>query len=161
MSGFNDFGKLFKQKKSRKLFWGMLAPLLFLTISACSFFYFVSNKILQEYMKNQLELSIQKLNATVVQSMQPIILNVDNFVTFSAEYDEKELKCKIYEIKHSRQIVEKQYKHLLDKKKCEETQFKYGEITDRIVLYNGEDKRIGDIQYTNVVSYLESLKARR
>lgn len=76
-------------------------------------------------------------------------------------YDEKELKCKIYEIKHSRQIVEKQYKHLLDKKKCEETQFKYGEITDRIVLYNGEDKMVGDIQYTNVVTYLESLKAIR
>ena len=91
MSVLNDFGKIFKQKKAKKLFWGMLGPLLFITISACSFFYYVSNQILQAYMKNQLELSVEKLNATVVQSMQPIILNVDNFVTFSADYDDNEI----------------------------------------------------------------------
>ena len=79
------------EKKSRKLFWGMLAPLLFLTFSACTFFYKVSNEILKAYMKNQLELSIERLNNSVVESMQPIILNVDNFVLFSAEYNEDEI----------------------------------------------------------------------
>ncbi len=72
-------------------------------------------------------------------------------------YDEKELKCKIYEIKHSSRIVESQYRHLLDKKKCEETEFRYGEITDRIVLYNGEDETVDGVKYVNVVSYLEGL----
>ena len=42
-------------------------------------------------MKSQMELSITQLNSTVVESMQPIILNVDNFVTFSAEYNDVDI----------------------------------------------------------------------
>ena len=91
MSGLNDFGRMLKQKKAKKLFWGMLGPLLIVTISACSFFYYVSNAILKEYMKSQLELSVEKLNTTVSDSMEPIIINVDNFVTFSADYNDEEI----------------------------------------------------------------------
>ncbi len=91
MSGLKDFGKIFKQKKSKKLFYGMLAPLLLITFSACTFFYFVTDAILKEYMKVQLELSVEKLNATVSESMEPIILNVDNFVTFSSDYNDEEI----------------------------------------------------------------------
>ena len=79
MPGKNKFGKMLKQKKTRKLFRGMLIPLLTLTIVACGFFYSVSNQILKAYMEKQLELSVEKLNSSVVQSMQPIIMNVDNF----------------------------------------------------------------------------------
>ena len=88
MSGKNNFSKMLKQKKTRKLFRGMLIPLLVLTVVACGFFYSVSNQILNAYMESQLELSVEKLNSTVVESMQPIILNVDNFVTFSGDYDD-------------------------------------------------------------------------
>ena len=91
MSGLKDFGKIFKQKKSKKLFYGMLAPLLLITFSACTFFYFVTDAILKEYMKTQLELSVEKLNSTVSESMEPIILNVDNFVTFSSDYNDEEI----------------------------------------------------------------------
>ncbi len=91
MSGLKDFGKIFKQKKSKKLFYGMLAPLLLITFSACTFFYYVSNAILKEYMKTQLELSVEKLNSTVSESMEPIILNVDNFVTFSSDYNDNDI----------------------------------------------------------------------
>lgn len=91
MSGLKDFGKIFKQKKSKKLFYGMLAPLLLITFSACTFFYFVTDAILKEYMKTQLELSVKKLNSTVSESMEPIILNVDNFVTFSSDYNDEEI----------------------------------------------------------------------
>ena len=42
-------------------------------------------------MTNQLELSVEKLNTKVSNSMQPIILNVDNFVTFSADYNDDEI----------------------------------------------------------------------
>ena len=80
--------QILKQKKSRKLFWGMLAPLLFITFSACTFFYFVSNAILKAYMEKQLELSVKELNTTVVESMQPIIMNIDNFVTFASNYND-------------------------------------------------------------------------
>lgn len=91
MSGLNNFGKMLKQKKAKKLFWGMLGPLLIVTISACSFFYYVSDAILKEYMKSQLELSVEKLNTNVSDSMEPIIINVDNFVTFSADYNDEEI----------------------------------------------------------------------
>ena len=88
MPGKNKFGKMLKQKKTRKLFRGMLIPLLTLTIVACGFFYSVSNQILKAYMEKQLELSVEKLNSSVVQSMQPIIMNVDNFTTFAADYND-------------------------------------------------------------------------
>ena len=88
MSALKDIGKMLKQKKSKKLFWGMLGPLLIVTFVACSFFYFVSNMILKEYMKSQLEYSVKKLNSTVVESMQPIILNVDNFTIFAKDYND-------------------------------------------------------------------------
>ena len=91
MAGLNNFGRIFKQKKAKKLFWGMLAPLLFLTIVACSLFYAVSNRILQEYLKKELELSVKKINTTVTESMQPIIQNVDNFVSFASEYSEENI----------------------------------------------------------------------
>lgn len=91
MSGLSDFGKIFKQKKAKRLFWGMLGPLLIVTFSACTFFYYVSNEILKEYMKTQLELSVSKLNSKVSESMEPIILNVDNFVTFSSDYNDEEI----------------------------------------------------------------------
>ncbi len=91
MSGLNDFGKMLKQKKAKKLFWGMLGPLLIVTISACSFFYYISDAILKEYMKSKLELSVEKLNTNVSKSMEPIIINVDNFVTFSADYNDEEI----------------------------------------------------------------------
>ncbi|MCR5401342.1 MAG: hypothetical protein K6E78_07060 [Treponema sp.] len=88
MSALKDLGKMLKQKKSKKLFWGMLGPLLIVTFVACSFFYFVSNMILKEYMKGQLEYSVKKLNSSVVESMQPIILNVDNFTLFARDYND-------------------------------------------------------------------------
>lgn len=91
MEGKNNTGKTSNQKKARRLFWGMLAPLLIVTFTACSFFYYVSDQILKAYMTNQLELSVEKLNTKVSNSMQPIILNVDNFVTFSADYDDDEI----------------------------------------------------------------------
>ena len=88
MAEKTTISKLLKQKKSRKLFWGMLAPLLFITITACTFFYFVSNQILKAYMKNQLELSVEKMNTSINESMNPIILNVGNFTTFALDYDD-------------------------------------------------------------------------
>ena len=83
-----DLNKNSTKQKSRKLFWGMLLPLLLIVILTCSFFYAVSNQILKAYMKNQIELSVEKLNSTVSESMQPIILNVSNFCTFAKDYDD-------------------------------------------------------------------------
>ena len=91
MAEEKDLSKMSTKQKSRKLFLGMLFPLLFIVIVACTFFYAVSNQILKAYMKNQIELSVEKLNANVSESMKPIIINVDNFVTFAKDYNDDQI----------------------------------------------------------------------
>ena len=65
--------------------------------------------------------------------------------------------CEIYEIKHSKEIVPQQTKHLLDEKKCVDTEYRYGTITGKYVLYRGETQMVDDIQYLNVEEYLKML----
>ena len=70
-------------------------------------------------------------------------------------HDEENLTCELYEIKHSDQIVEEQYKHLIDEEKCKEIEFNYGEIISRTVLYRGENAVVDGIKYQNVEEYLQ------
>ena len=72
--------------------------------------------------------------------------------------DKNTLSCEIYEIKYSKEIVEKQYQHLTDVKKCEDTEFRFGEIKGKYVIYRGETTEIDGIKYVNVEEYLKSLK---
>ena len=51
-----------------------------------------------------------------------------------------------------------QYRHLLDRRKCEAAEFRYGRITGKYVLYRGEDADINGIRYINVEEYLMNLK---
>ncbi len=71
--------------------------------------------------------------------------------------DEKELTCEIFEIKHTENIFEGQYKNLIDEEKCRLTEHKYGTITKKAVLYRGEDTVVNGIHYVNVTEYLEKL----
>lgn len=72
-------------------------------------------------------------------------------------FDPETSSCKIFEIKHSDQIVQQQYRHLIDEKKCSDTEHRYGTITDKYVLYRGKTQNIGVIQYKNVEEYLNNL----
>ena len=71
--------------------------------------------------------------------------------------DPDTLETQIYEIKFSAERVPEQARHLLDKKKCAETNFRYGKITQRVVLYRGETCKVGDVDYINVEEYLINL----
>ena len=62
--------------------------------------------------------------------------------------------CRIFEIKHSTEAVPQQYRHLIDAEKCAQTEHRYGTITEKTVLYRGEDRMIGEIRYRNVEEYL-------
>lgn len=68
--------------------------------------------------------------------------------------DNESLTCDIYEIKHSDKIVDKQARYLLDGDKCSLIEFKYGKITNKCVLYRGESKQVGEVQYKNVEQFL-------
>lgn len=80
-------------------------------------------------------------------------------------FDPEEGICQIYEIKHSTEIVLQQCRHLLDEKKCNDTEFRYGRITGKYVIYRGENAElkdmvedaIEDVSYLNVEEYLKSL----
>ena len=73
--------------------------------------------------------------------------------------------CEIYEIKHSKEVVPQQCKHLLDEQKCKDTEFRYGRITGKYVIYRGVTTSIvqagvetqEDVTYLNVEEYLKTL----
>lgn len=73
--------------------------------------------------------------------------------------DPVSITTEIYEIKHSADMVPEQYKNLADEEKCKATEFRFGRITKKIVIYRGEDAVDGDIWYLNVENYLRSLEA--
>ena len=72
--------------------------------------------------------------------------------------DKEALTCEIFEIKHTDHVYEGQYKNLVNEEKCKATEFEYGTITRKTVLYRGENREINGIHYVNVVRYLENLR---
>ena len=73
-------------------------------------------------------------------------------------YDRRAHSCKIFEIKHSRERVDSQYRHLINETYCRDTEQQFGTITEKTVLYRGEshDESNG-IRYRNVSEYLKGL----
>lgn len=73
--------------------------------------------------------------------------------------------CEIYEIKHSKEVVPQQCKHLLDEQKCKDTEFRYGTIIGKYVIYRGATTSLvqagvetqEDVRYLNVEEYLKTL----
>ena len=66
--------------------------------------------------------------------------------------------CEIYEVKHSKEQAKEQFRHLIDEEKLKNTEFRYGKITKRMVIYRGENATLENgIEYRNVEEYLKSL----
>ena len=65
--------------------------------------------------------------------------------------------CEIFEIKHSEKIIPEQYRHLIDAKKCADTEHRYGPIKKKTVLYRGSSETVNGIHYQNVEEYLRQL----
>ena len=73
-------------------------------------------------------------------------------------YDTENNSCEIYEIKHSKERVPQQYRHINDPEKLAETERKYGRITKRAIIYRGEAYlEKNGIYYINVEDYLKAL----
>lgn len=76
-------------------------------------------------------------------------------------FNPEEGNCQIYEIKHSKEMVLQQCRHLLDEQKSKETEFRYGTITGKYVIYRGENAELKEasepISYLNVEDYLKNL----
>ena len=75
--------------------------------------------------------------------------------------DPVKMTCRLYEIKHSREAVPEQYRHLRDEAKLQETSRQYGDIEGRYVIYNGNAHVQDEIQYVNAEEYLRQVKDAR
>ena len=73
-------------------------------------------------------------------------------------YDKAKDTCTLYEIKHSKEVVQKQSSHLLNEEKCAIFEKRIAPIQEKHVLYRG-DTCMTDwgIEYLNVEEYLKSL----
>lgn len=72
-------------------------------------------------------------------------------------FDPEKASCSIYEVKHSTEAVDGQYRHLTDEEKCKATEFRFGPITGKYVIYRGKTHTTNGIHYLNVEEYLNSL----
>ena len=84
-------------------------------------------------------------------------------MTFAAaEFDmviyDKTNSCECYEIKHSDQIVAQQTQYLTDEECLKATEWRFGPIKKRCVIYRGPDTVLDNgIVYSNVENYLKAL----
>lgn len=66
--------------------------------------------------------------------------------------------CEIYEVKHSKEQSKEQYRHLIDPNKTSATEFRYGKIMKKAVIYRGKSMKLENgIEYLNVEEYLKGL----
>lgn len=73
-------------------------------------------------------------------------------------YDKTTNRCKLYEIKHSTVINERQTRYLKDDKKCASFEKHISPISGKYVLYRGENTVVDGVEYLNVEQYLCDLK---
>ena len=73
-------------------------------------------------------------------------------------YDKKKHTCRLFEVKHSNQVAERQMRYLKDDERCKTVESKYGAITGKYVLYRGENKMVEGVQYLNVEHFLCEFK---
>ncbi len=73
-------------------------------------------------------------------------------------YDIPTDTCEIYEVKHSGKADKNQLRHFLRSELCDLTEKKYGHITGKYVLYNGESGTVIEgCEFRNVAEYLKAL----
>lgn len=121
---------------------------------------YVVTKILDDVKGRMLEdivlLEVQKL---VSRNEEVFKFKFDSGGEFDMViYDKQKHTCRIYEVKHSMEIAEKQTRYLNDTDKCKIIESKFGAIIGKYVLYRGEDTIVGDVQYLNVEQFLCELK---
>ena len=69
-------------------------------------------------------------------------------------YNQIDNTCRIYEIKHSKEVNEKQTRHLKNEEKCDIVEKRFGKIVGKYVLYRGENITVDGIKYLNVEQFL-------
>lgn len=121
---------------------------------------YIASKILDDVKGRMLEdIVLLEVSKAVDKTQQVFKFKFDTGGEYDMViYDKKAHTCRIYEIKHSSEINEKQVRYLLDDEKCLILQAKFGPIVGKYVLYRGENADAFGVQYRNVEQFLCALK---
>ena len=72
--------------------------------------------------------------------------------------DKATKQCEIFEIKHSKQMVSTQYRHINNEEKIVLTEAQFGKVVRKCVLYRGESQVLENgVEYKNVEEFLKEL----
>ena len=121
---------------------------------------YITGKILDDVKGRMLEdIVLLEVRKTAPSTMEAFKFKFDAGGEFDMViYDKASQNCRIYEIKHSAKVNEKQTIHLRDAEKCQIIENRFGPISGKFVLYRGKDTFAEGVQYLNVENFLCGLK---
>lgn len=118
----------------------------------------ITERILDEIKGRMLEEIVQLETAKARKGKEVFKLQFADGEFDMVVYNPEAVCCEIYEIKNSKEINPNQYRHLLDDEKCAQTEFRYGKILSKTVLYRGEEAFVNaGVMFRNVEEYLMAL----
>ena len=144
---------------AKALVYSLMQDAYFASISEADKAY-ITGKILDDVKGRMLEdIVLLEVRKTAPSTMEAFKFKFDAGGEFDMViYDKAGQNCRIYEIKHSAEVNEKQTIHLRDAEKCQIVENRFGPISGKLVLYRGKDTFAEDVQYLNVENFLCGLK---
>ena len=144
---------------AKALVYSLMQDAYFASISEADKAY-ITGKILDDVKGRMLEdIVLLEVRKTAPSTMEAFKFKFDAGGEFDMViYDKASRNCRIYEIKHSTEVNEKQTLHLRDAEKCQIVEKRFGPISGKFVLYRGKDTFAEGVQYLNVENFLCGLK---
>ena len=144
---------------AKALVYSLMQDAYFASISEADKAY-ITGKILDDVKGRMLEdIVLLVVRKTAPSTMEAFKFKFDAGGEFDMViYDKTNQNCRIYEIKHSTEVNEKQTIHLRDAEKCQIVEKRFGPISGKFVLYRGKDTFAEGVQYLNVENFLCGLK---
>lgn len=144
---------------AKALVYSLMQDAYFASISEADKAY-ITGKILDDVKGRMLEdIVMLEVRKTAPSTMEAFKFKFDAGGEFDMViYDKTSQNCRIYEIKHSAKVNEKQTIHLRDAEKCQIIENRFGPISGKFVLYRGKDTFAEGVQYLNVENFLCGLK---
>ena len=144
---------------AKALVYSLMQDAYFASISEADKAY-ITGKILDDVKGRMLEdIVLLEVRKTAPSTMEAFKFKFDAGGEFDMViYDKVGQNCRIYEIKHSTEVNEKQTLHLRDAEKCQIVENRFGPISGKFVLYRGKDTFAEGVQYLNVENFLCGLK---
>lgn len=144
---------------AKALVYSLMQDAYFASISEADKAY-ITGKILDDVKGRMLEdIVLLEVRKTAPSTMEAFKFKFDAGGEFDMViYDKAGQNCRIYEIKHSTEVNEKQTIHLRDAEKCQIIENRFGPISGKFVLYRGKDTFAEGVQYLNVENFLCGLK---